>query len=129
MKKSTKKYSKKQIKNVQSSIPAEMDWSLLKPLEVQVCNNGNFDRAFKTFRSMVQADGVLAKYKEKQGYEKPSVKKRRKHAETMQRLYEEKIKQEKIASGEYEREKIKKEAKKQKRRLERETKKVDENVG
>jgi len=46
----------------------------------------------------------------------------------MQRLYEEKIKAEKIASGEYEKEKIKKEAKKQKRRQERDAKRT-EDVG
>jgi|SRR5271165_1748746 len=126
MKKTNKKYSKKETITLKKETSPEFDWSLLKPLEVKVYNN--FDRAFKSFRSLVQADGVLAKYKEKQGYEKPSVKKRRKHAETMQRLYEEKIKAEKIASGEYEKEKIKKEAKKQKRRQERDSKRT-EDVG
>jgi ribosomal protein S21 len=120
MKKTNKKYSKKETS-------PEFDWEYLKPLQVEVYGN-NFDRAFKTFRSLVQADGVLAKYKEKQAYEKPSVRLRRKHAETMQRLYEEKIKAEKIASGEYEKEKIKKEAKKQKRRQERDAKRT-EDVG
>jgi ribosomal protein S21 len=125
--KSTKKYTKKEISTVKKETSPEMDWTWFKPLEVQVYSSNNFDRAFKTFRSLVQADGVLAKYKEKQAYEKPSVKVRRKHAETMQRLYEDKIKAEKIASGEYEREKVKKEAKKQKRRQERDAKRT-ENV-
>jgi ribosomal protein S21 len=127
MKKINKKYSKKETTTLKKETSPEFDWEYLKPLQVEVYGN-NFDRAFKTFRSLVQADGVLAKYKEKQGYEKPSVKKRRKHAETMQRLYEEKIKAEKIASGEYEKEKIKKEAKKQKRRQERDAKRT-EDVG
>lgn len=126
MKKTNKKYSKKETTLKKETSP-EMDWSYFSPLQVEIHGN-NFDRAFKTFRSLVQADGVLAVYKEKQSYEKPSVKVRRKHAETMQRLYEEKIKAEKIASGEYEKEKIKKEAKKQKRRQERDAKRT-EDVG
>jgi ribosomal protein S21 len=125
MKKTNKKYSKKETTTLRKETSPLFDFdSYFKPLEVQVFNN--FDRAFKTFRSLVQADGVLAVYKEKQAYEKPSVKKRRKQAETMQRLYEEKIKAEKVASGEYEKEKIKKEAKKQKRRQEREARKPDD---
>lgn len=127
MKKINKKYSKKETTTLKKETSPEMDWSYFSPLEIKIHGN-NFDRAFKLFRSLVQADGVLAVYKEKQGYEKPSVKKRRKHAETMQRLYEEKIKAEKIASGEYEKEKIKKEAKKQKRRQERDAKRT-EDVG
>lgn len=118
------KKNKKPTIKTETSPPFDFD-EHFSPLQVEVY--GNFDRAVKTFRSLVQSDGVLALYKEKQGYEKPSVKKRRKHAETMQRLYEEKIKQEKILSGEYEKEKVKKEAKKDKRKKERDAKKSSES--
>jgi ribosomal protein S21 len=120
-----KKVKKTKMLKTETSPP--FDLSYFKPLQIEVY--GNFDRAMKAFRSLVQADGVLATFKEKQAYEKPSMRKRRKHDETMQRLYEEKMKQEKIASGEYEKEKIKKEAKKEKRRKERNAKKAYEDVG
>ncbi len=57
-----------------------------KPIEVQV--NGNFDRAFRTFRSMVQKERILSLYKEKQTFEKRSDKLRRKRNEARRKLYE-----------------------------------------
>ena len=100
-----------------SNAPPEMDWDHFSPLEVVV--KGNFDRAFKLFRTLVQADGVLAVYKEKQAYEKPSVKKRRKSNEAQRRAVELENKLKKIHSGEYEKEKIKKQALKEKKMKER----------
>jgi small subunit ribosomal protein S21 len=50
-----------------------------KPLEVKV--HDNFDRAMKIFRNMVQKERVVSNYKEKQSFEKPSDKKRRKRNE------------------------------------------------
>jgi small subunit ribosomal protein S21 len=97
--------------------PPEMDWDHFSPLEVKVFNN--FDKAFKMFRTIVQADGVLATYKEKQSYEKPSVKKRRKSNEARRRAVELESKLKKIKSGEYEKEKAKKMANKEKRIKER----------
>lgn len=60
---------------------------ILKPLQVEVHNN--FDRAFKAFRAIVQKDGVLSKFKEKQSYEKPSVRRRRKKNEARRARLEE----------------------------------------
>lgn len=97
--------------------PAEMDFSCFSPIQVKVFNN--FERAFKAFRSLVQSEKILSLYKEKQSYEKPSDKKRRKHNEMIRRSLENDIKQKKIISGEYEREKIKKQAKKDIRKKER----------
>lgn len=57
-----------------------------KPLEVKVYNN--FDRAVKAFRALVQKERVISNYKEKQRYEKPSDKKRRKRAERERKLFE-----------------------------------------
>jgi ribosomal protein S21 len=97
--------------------PPEMDWDYFKPLEVKITNN--FERGFKIFRSLVQADKILSTYKEKQSYEKPSVKRRRKKNEAIRRIFEEDIKQKKILSGEWEKERVKKDAAKAKRRKER----------
>lgn len=55
-----------------------------RPLEVRVHNN--FDKALRAFRALVQKERVLSLYKEKQTYEKPSDKRRRKHAEYMRNL-------------------------------------------
>lgn len=97
--------------------PAEFDFSYFSPIQVKVYNN--FDRAFKDFRTLVQSEKILSLYKEKQSYEKPSEKRRRKHNNSIKRTIENEIKQKKILSGEYEREKIKKQALKDKRRKER----------
>jgi len=55
-------------------------------LEVKVFNN--FDRAIKAFRAMVQKERILSIYKEKQSYEKPSVKRRRKRNEMKRKIME-----------------------------------------
>jgi ribosomal protein S21 len=50
------------------------------PLEVKVYSN-NFDKALRAFRALVQKERILSTYKEKQSYEKPSDKHRRKRNE------------------------------------------------
>lgn len=60
---------------------------LARALEVVVRNNG-FDRAFRTFRALVQKERILSIYKERQSYEKPSDKKRRKRNEMRRKLLE-----------------------------------------
>lgn len=57
------------------------------PLEVKVYNN-NFDKAFRAFRAIVQKGRILSLYKEKQTYEKPSQKRRRKAEEAKRKLME-----------------------------------------
>lgn len=57
------------------------------PLEVKVFNN-NFDRALRAFRSLVQKERILSNYKEKQSFEKPSDKRRRKRNEMKRKLFE-----------------------------------------
>lgn len=61
-----------------------------KPLEVKV--GDNFDKAFKIFRSIVQKERVISTFKEKQSFEKPSVKRRRKRAESRQKRHEAEMK-------------------------------------
>lgn len=58
-----------------------------KPLEVVVINGG-FDRAFKIFRSLCQKERILSSFKDKQSYEKPSDKKRRKKNESARKRLE-----------------------------------------
>lgn len=60
---------------------------VLQPLEVKVYNN-NFDKALKAFRALVQKERILSTYKEKQSYEKPSQKRRRKRNEMKRKLLE-----------------------------------------
>lgn len=57
-----------------------------EPLEVKVF--GNFDKAMRTFRALVQKERILSLYKEKQSFEKPSDKKRRKRNEMKRKLLE-----------------------------------------
>lgn len=57
-----------------------------KFLEVQVF--GNFDRAMRTFRALVQKEGILSTYKERGAYEKPSDKRRRKKNEAIRKIIE-----------------------------------------
>ena len=57
------------------------------PLEVKVYGN-NFDKALRAFRALVQKERVLSTYKEKQSYEKPSDKRRRKINESKRKQLE-----------------------------------------
>lgn len=57
------------------------------PLEVKVIN-GNFEKALRTFRALVQKERILSTYKEKQSYEKPSDKRRRKRNEMKRKRLE-----------------------------------------
>lgn len=58
-----------------------------QPLEVKVYGT-NFDRAFRAFRALVQKEKVLSVYKEREAYEKPSDKRRRKRSESRRKQLE-----------------------------------------
>lgn len=58
-----------------------------KPLEVKVYGN-NFEKAMKAFKALVQKEKILSLYKERQSYEKPSDKKRRKRNESCRKAME-----------------------------------------
>lgn len=92
--KKTKKFSKKALEGGDSSqVETEVNDSFshepiqAQPLEVKVYHN-NFDKALRTFRALVQKERILSNYKEKQSYEKPSDKKRRKRNEMRRKLLE-----------------------------------------
>jgi ribosomal protein S21 len=57
-----------------------------KYLEVKVFEN--FDRALRAFRALVQKERVLSTYKDRQSYEKPSDKRRRKKNEMRRKSLE-----------------------------------------
>lgn len=92
-KKPRRHYSKKGHKGGESSPVAVNDKFAhieavqAQPLEVKVYNN-NFDKALRAFRALVQKERILSSYKEKQSYEKPSDKNRRKRNEMKRKLQE-----------------------------------------
>jgi len=80
------KYNKKVLDTNNQSAYANIEPVEAKPLEVKVFNN--FEKAMKAFRALVQKERVLSIYKEKQFYEKPSDKKRRKRNEMKRKMME-----------------------------------------
>lgn len=113
--------------NKKNSIPEEIEEGYFRPIEVIVRGN-NFEKAFKNFRSLVQFEQVISLYKEKQSFDKPSIKRRKKHLAHLADVRDEERKQAKIASGEFEKEKLRKLAKKEKKKLEREEQKAKEGI-
>lgn len=91
--KKNKKFSQKGDKGGDTSAQAVNDKYAhiqpvqIKPLEVRVYGN-NFERALKAFRALVQKEKILSLYKDKQSYEKPSQRKRRKRNETKRKALE-----------------------------------------
>ena len=70
-----------------SSVTVGSDTVFAKPLEVKVYGD-SFDKAMRAFRALVQKERILSKYKERQTYEKPSEKKRRKLNESKRKYME-----------------------------------------
>lgn len=87
-----------------------------RPLQVTV-EDGRFEECAKLFKSIVQKEKVLLLYKEKQSFEKPSVKKRRKSIEAAQRRFMAEVKQRQFESGELEKKNKKKQVKKMKNNI------------
>jgi small subunit ribosomal protein S21 len=76
----------KPVEIVFNNYYAHIEPVFAKPLEVKVVDN--FDRAFKAFRAIVQKEKVISNFKQKQTYEKPSDRKRRKRSERARKLKE-----------------------------------------
>jgi len=92
--KKTRKFSsKKALKGGETSQVevedkfAQVEAVQAHPLEVKVYN-GNFDKALRAFRALVQKERILSIYKEKQSFEKPSDKRRRKRNEMKRKRQE-----------------------------------------
>ena len=63
-----------------------------------VVRNGNLEQAMRVLKKKVQKEGLIKLYKEKQVYEKPSAKKRRKKKEGIAN-YKKKMKKLKMIRG------------------------------
>jgi ribosomal protein S21 len=86
------------------------DLSYFEPLQIST-DKGRFEEASRIFKSMVQKEKVISLYKEKQAFEKPSVKKRRKSREAQERKFAMELKQKMMKNGEWEKRMKKKQAK------------------
>ncbi len=91
---------------------------IIKPLEV-VVENGNFEDAFRRFKSLVQKEKIINQYKERMAYEKPSEKKRRKSRQALERKLLTENREYLILSGEWERRQKKKELKRRQKQEDR----------
>jgi small subunit ribosomal protein S21 len=87
--KKNRKFSKKASKggDIVAAVPDKLEAVQAQPLEVKVYGN-NFDKALRAFRALVQKERILSIYKEKQSYEKPSDKRRRKRNEAKRKRFE-----------------------------------------
>jgi small subunit ribosomal protein S21 len=90
---------------------------VIKPLQVEVIN-GNFEEAFKRFKSLVQKEKIITQYKERMAYEKPSQKKRRKSRQALERKLLAESREQLILSGEWDRRQKKKEIRRRQRQEE-----------
>lgn len=90
--------------------------SRFKPLQVEVRSGSreDFEYAVRLFKNLVQREKVISNYKDRQSYEKPSDKKRRKRREAEEKRFAADAKQRMISSGEWD--------KKQKKRAKRKSK-------
>lgn len=92
--KNNRKYSKKNFNRLTKGGDISSDnskFAYIQPiqaehLEVKVYDN--FDKALRAFRALVQKERILSIYKDKQSYEKPSDKKRRKRNEMKRKMLE-----------------------------------------
>ena len=99
---------------------------IVKPLEIVIVND-NFEDGFRKFKSLVQKDGVLLVYREKQRFEKASDKKRRKEREMLEHNLMLAAREKEIISGEFEAKLKKKEIKRKQKAALRAAQRASEN--
>lgn len=73
--------------------------SFLKPLEVKVTSS--FEDAMRKFKMLVQKEKIVATYKERMSYEKPSDRQRRKSREAAARQFTAELREKQILNGEW----------------------------
>lgn len=97
-----------------SNIPDDYDPKNFgfSPLEI-IVKRDNFEGAARKFKLLVQQEGIINLWREKQSYEKPSVMKNRKKRQAIVERRIQEAKQKLIDSGEWEKRQQKKEEKKQ----------------
>jgi small subunit ribosomal protein S21 len=105
--------SEAEVKLVETKGPPELEPDAFTPLQVVV--GSNFEDALKRFKSLVQKSKILSLYKEKQSYEKPSEKKRRRNREAQERNRVAALREKQILSGEWEQRQKSKEQKRRER--------------
>ena len=74
----------------------------ITPLEVKV-ENGNFEDAFRKFKVIFQKERVVGQLKEREAFEKPSEKKRRKRRQAYERQLMIDARERMMKSGEWDR--------------------------
>tara|TARA_Y100000994_G_C15465511_1_gene348719 strand:- start:142 stop:345 length:204 start_codon:yes stop_codon:yes gene_type:complete len=57
-------------------------------IEVQVRNN-NVEKAIRVLKKKIQKDGMMRELRQRQYYEKPTLKRQRKHKENLRRVAKE----------------------------------------
>lgn len=72
---------------------------IVKPLEVKI--NGSFEEGYRKFKSEFQKEKIISQLKERQFYEKPSEKKRRKRRENRERQFSLEMREKMMLSGEW----------------------------
>lgn len=87
------------------------------PIQVKV--DGSFEGAFRDFKAMFQKERILSQVKEKQHYEKPSERKRRKARQAKERRMALDAIEKMIKSGEWEKKQQRKLAKQEQKKKER----------
>ncbi len=99
------------MKRFKNEVQHPKDGIQCEPLQVIV--TASFEDAMRRFKSLFQKEKIVAQLKEKQAYEKPSVKKRRKQREAQERNMLLEQRDEMIRSGEWEKRQLKKQQKRQ----------------
>lgn len=101
------------IKNTSGPATDYLDY--FKPLQVTVRSGSrdDFDYAARAFKAKVQKEKVISNFKERQFFEKPSDKKRRKRREAEEKRFSMEAKQRLIDSGEWDKRQKRKERRKE----------------
>lgn len=102
------------------------DEVVIEPLEIKVLHN-NLEEALKRFKAKVQKEKIIQTYKQRQSYEKPSEKIRRKKREARERTFLAEMREAQILSGEWDKRQKRKEQKRQ-QKLEKIAKKNQTDV-
>jgi small subunit ribosomal protein S21 len=88
--------------------------SKITPLEVKVEYN-NLEKAIREFKILFQKERILGRLKEKEYYEKPSERKRRKRREALERRLMTESREKMMQNGEWDRKMKKRQAKRQRK--------------
>lgn len=94
-----------------------------RPLEVKVSGH-DAEGAIRQFKMLVQKEQIILQYRARQSYEKPSVKRRRKEKESVERRVLAEMREQQILSGEFQKRQRAREIRRQKKILERQMRNI-----